>query len=59
MVPIEALKLALLKEEASMKLYKDLAKKHQTIRELLTQLYDQEYRHKKLIEDKIRELTKY
>ncbi|MCQ9206054.1 MAG: hypothetical protein NG737_07070 [Omnitrophica bacterium] len=59
MVPIEALKLALLKEEASMKLYKDLAKKHRTIRELLTQLYDQEYRHKKLIEDKIRELTKY
>ena len=47
MSPVEALKLALSKEEAAIELYKKLALKHAGIRELLTFLENEEYKHKK------------
>ncbi len=59
MIPIEALELALKKEEEALNLYKDLAVKHPEIRELLTDLADQEYRHRKMIQEKIAELRRY
>lgn len=58
MIPIEALKIALVQEEQAIKLYKDLLVKHPVIKDLLSDLVNEEYKHKKLIEDKIRELTK-
>ena len=59
MIPIEALKIALKKEEASIKLYTDMAAKHSMLKELCAELLNEEFKHKKLIEQKIHELTKY
>jgi len=59
MGPIEALKLALSKEEGSIKLYNELYLKHPEIKDLLLFLINEEERHKQLIEKKIVELTKY
>ena len=59
MTPVEALKLALSKETASIELYKKISKEHSVIRELVTFLLNEEYKHKKLIEDKIAEVTRY
>jgi rubrerythrin len=59
MTPVEALKMALQKEEASIELYRELAAKHPAIKELLSSLLDEEFKHKKLIEDKIAQLTRY
>ena len=59
MTPVEALKMALTKEEASIELYKELAVKHTAIKDLLLSLLDEEYKHKKMIEEKIVQLTKY
>jgi len=58
MTPVEALKLALDKENASIELYKRLAQQHRVIEELLTSLLNEEYKHKNLIEEKIVEITK-
>ena len=58
MTPVEALKLALSKEEASIALYKKLAVEHSAVRELLTFLENEEQKHKKMIEEKIFELTR-
>jgi rubrerythrin len=59
MIEVEALKLALKKEEAAIKLYQDLLAKHPSIKDLLYTLLIEEQKHKKLIEEKIRELTHY
>lgn len=59
MTPVEALKLALGKEEASIKLYNSLSQKHAEIKELLFDLLIEEEKHKKMIEEKIVEMTKY
>lgn len=59
MTPVEALNLALDKEKASIKLYGELANKHPAIKELLFMLLNEEEKHKKLIEAKIAEITKY
>ncbi|MBL7198432.1 MAG: hypothetical protein ISS47_10095 [Candidatus Omnitrophica bacterium] len=59
MGPVEALELALKKEEDSIKLYKNLSIEHTSINDLLTSLLNEEYKHKQLIEKKIVELTKY
>ena len=59
MLAIEALQLALDKESGSIALYEELANTHPEIRELCSDLLNEEYKHKKKIEDKIHELTKY
>lgn len=59
MSPIEALQLALSKEEAAITLYRRLGLDHPAIKELLLLLLNEEEKHKKLIEQKIVELTKY
>ncbi len=59
MTPVDALKLALSKEEQSIKLYRDLVAKHSEIKELLFSLVIEEEKHKQLIEKKISEITAY
>lgn len=59
MTATEALKVALSKEEAAIKLYRDLAAKHSEIKELLSSLLNEEEKHKQLIEKKIYEITHY
>ena len=58
MTPVEALKIALAKEEVSIKLYKKLANEHSEIRELLYSLLNEEEKQKRLIETRISELTR-
>jgi rubrerythrin len=58
MTPVEALKLALAKEEASIKLYKRLAIEHREIEDLLDILRNEEEKHKILIEKKLVELMR-
>ncbi len=58
MTPIEALKLALSKEKASIKLYQNLAVEHTAIKELFYTLLNEEEKHKKLIEEKIAQLMR-
>jgi rubrerythrin len=57
MIPLEALELALSKEKASVKLYRRLALEHSSIGDLLGSLINEEEKHVKMIEEKIRELT--
>jgi rubrerythrin len=57
MTPAEALKIALSKEVASIKLYRKLYDQHPAIRDLLSTLVNEEEKHKKLIEKKIVEIT--
>ena len=56
MTPIEALEIALAKEDASVKLYRRLALEHKAIEELLLSLINEEEKHVKMIQDRIREL---
>ena len=56
--PVEALELALAREKASIELYKKLAAEHKVAEEIFTLLFNEENKHKKLIENKIFELTK-
>lgn len=58
MSPVEALQLALSKENSSIKLYNKLAVEHSEIRGLLNSLVIEEEKHKKSIERKIYEITK-
>ncbi|MDD4957307.1 MAG: ferritin family protein [Candidatus Omnitrophica bacterium] len=57
MTPVEALKIALAKEDASVRLYKKLAEEHPAIRDLLTELLIEEEKHRKMIEKKLVQLT--
>ena len=57
MTPVDALKLALSREDASIKMYQKLAAEHVAIKDLLLSLAEQEYTHKHLIEKKIAQLT--
>lgn len=59
MTPVEALKIALSKEEASIKLYQKLSREHPALKDLLTLLLNEEFKHKKLIEQEIFKATKY
>ena len=59
MTPTEALKLALEREVASIKLYQELIKEHPTLQEVLTFLLNEEFKHKKLIESEIFKATRY
>ena len=58
MTVVEALSLALSKETQSLDLYNKLANEHPEIRDLLTSLANEEYKHKKMIEEKIGELRR-
>lgn len=58
MTPYETLKKALKKEQASIQLYRELAKKHPGIKDLLFYLMNEEQKHEKMIQERIRELEK-
>jgi len=58
MGPVDALKLALSKEVASIELYNKLNLKHPGLQELFSFLIIEEERHKRLIEKKILEMTR-
>jgi len=57
MIPLEALKLSLNKEEESIKLYNRLNLEHPGLKELFLFLINEEEKHKQLIEKKIVEIT--
>lgn len=59
MIDVEALKLALTREEKSIELYQKLIIEHPNLTELLSFLVTEEQKHKSLIEKKIYELTRY
>lgn len=59
MTTVEALKLALSKEETSIELYQKLIGEHPNLKDLLYFLLTEEQKHKKLIEEKINELNRY
>jgi len=59
MGPVDALKLALSKEMASIELYSKLNLAHPVLKELFQFLIIEEEKHKQLIEKKILEITKY
>ncbi len=56
--PIEALKLAVSKEADSIKLYQRLNTDHPVAKDILLFLGNEEEKHKKMLEEKIRELTR-
>lgn len=58
MSPIEALELALTKEQNAINFYDRLSREHAAIKELLLFLLNEEQKHKKLIQDKIRDLMR-
>lgn len=59
MTPVEALKLALEREEASIELYKELIKEHPVLQEVFTLLLNEEFKHKKLVENELHKETRY
>lgn len=59
MGPVEALKIALAKEEGSIAVYQKFSIEHQELRDTFLFLINEEEKHKKLIENKIVELTKF
>lgn len=59
MTPVEVLELALTKEQNAIDFYDRLSREHLAIKELLLSLLNEEQKHKKMIQDKIREFTRY
>ena len=57
MIEVEALKLALAKEEAAIKTYQEMLISYPALGELLSFLVTKEQNHKKLIEKKIVDLS--
>ena len=58
MGPVEALEIALAKEQEAVELYKKLAEQHVNIKEIFQALMLEEQRHEKLILAKIQELSR-
>ena len=58
MIDIEVLKLALAREEDSIKTYQDMLLKRPNLKDLLSLLITEEQKHKILIEKRIAELTR-
>jgi len=58
MTEVEALKLAISKETEAHDLYQRLAEQHPIVKELFHFLVNEEEKHKKLLEEKIFEITK-
>ncbi|MDD5477053.1 MAG: rubrerythrin family protein [Candidatus Omnitrophica bacterium] len=59
MIDLEALKIALSRENNSIETYQKMLVDHPGLKELLSFLLTEEEKHKVLIEKKIRELTLY
>ncbi|MBI4845583.1 MAG: ferritin-like domain-containing protein [Candidatus Omnitrophica bacterium] len=59
MTPVEALRLALKGEEGAIELYKECIAKYPSLADLFSELLTEEQKHKKLIEKRIFEATKY
>jgi len=59
MTTIEALEIALSKEESSIELYRDMLNRYTEIKELINFLLNEEFKHQKLIQDKMAELQRY
>jgi rubrerythrin len=59
MIEIEALKMALAKEQDAVKAYQGLLAQHPTLSELLSFLVTEEQKHVVMIEKKISELSGY
>ena len=59
LIPVEALKLALAKEEEAIVLYNKLAIENPAAKDIFEFLSNEEHKHKKLIEKRILELTRY
>lgn len=57
MTPVEALQLALTKEQSAIVFYERLAMRYSGIKDLLSFLLTEEQKHKQMIEKKIAELT--
>lgn len=57
MTPVEALETALRKEEEAISLYSEMLEKYPEIRELLDFLRNEKFKHKKLLEKKLLELS--
>lgn len=57
MIDLEALQLALSKENDAIEAYQELLGNHPNLKDLLYFLITEEQKHKKLIEQKIAELT--
>jgi len=58
MIDIEALQLALSREESAIATYQKLLIGHPSLKDLFYLLINEEQKHKALIEEKIAELTK-
>lgn len=59
MIDIDVLKIALSKEEKAIETYQEMLAEHPNLKDLLSLLVTEEQKHKILIENKIRELTKF
>ncbi len=59
MNPIEVLELALTKEQSSIDFYESLSQRYTEIKELVSFLLNEEHKHKKMLQDKIEEITRY
>jgi rubrerythrin len=59
MTPVEALQVALTTEKSSIDLYERMARRYPEVRELAELLVIEEQKHKKMIEEKIVEMTRY
>lgn len=58
MGPVEALRLAMSKEEEAMRMYDKLSVEHLSVKDIFIFLSGEEQKHKKLLGKKIVELTK-
>ncbi|MDD4908364.1 MAG: hypothetical protein PHJ00_04810 [Candidatus Omnitrophica bacterium] len=58
MIPVEALKLALGQEMASLEMYTKLVTENPAVRETLDFLIGEEQKHKRLLENEIAKLTR-
>jgi rubrerythrin len=59
MGPVEALKLALGKEQEAIDLYTGIGTEHANLKETMEFLINEEHKHKQLLDKKIAELTRY
>ena len=59
MIDLEALKIALSRENNSIETYQKMLVDHPGLKELVSFLLTEEEKHKVLIEKKIRQLTQY
>jgi len=59
MIDVEVLQIALSKEETAIADYQEMLANHPSLNELLSFLITEEQKHRKLIKNKISELTRY